>query len=190
MGLRGFGPSFFLGISHFVSTSCYLGMIFLSYNAQQAITLPIRNWKYGNDSLTNYGDYWRIQAKFINKDTREVITYTLVSPSFDSDTKELTFIYNSASLDPEVPYVMRLEDQRFAQGVANEYEDRVIVDNGTIESLTCVTNELTDLGVDDAKVLAIDKVYMLPSGETTATYQPVLATTQQSMNNDFVIYGE
>ena len=57
-------------------------MIFLSYNAQQDITLPIRDWKYGNDDLTNYGDYWRIQAKFVNKDTREVITYTLVSPSF------------------------------------------------------------------------------------------------------------
>jgi hypothetical protein len=165
-------------------------MIFLSYNAQQSITLPIRNWKYGNDSLTNYGDYWRIQAKFINKDTREVITYTLVSPTFDLYTKELTFTYNSASLDPEVPYVMRLEDQRYAAGVANEYEDRVILDNGTIESLTCVTDSLEDLGVDDFKLLAIDKVYMLPSGQTIESYQPVLATTEQTMNNDFVIYGE
>ena len=171
--------------------SCgYLCMIFLSYNAQQSITLPIRNWKYGNDSLTNYGDYWRIQAKFINKDTREVITYTLVSPTFDPYTKELTFTYNSASLDPEVPYVMRVEDQRYAAGVANEYEDRVILDNGTIESLTCVTDSLEDLGVDDFKLLAIDKVYMLPSGQTIESYQPVLATTEQTMNNDFVIYGE
>jgi precorrin-6B methylase 2 len=89
-----------------------------------------------------------------------------------------------------VPYVMRLEDQRYAAGVANEYEDRVILDNGTIESLTCVTDSLEDLGVDDFKLLAIDKVYMLPSGQTIESYQPVLATTEQTMNNDFVIYGE
>jgi hypothetical protein len=165
-------------------------MIFLSYNAQQSITLPIRNWKYGNDSLTNYGDYWRIQAKFINKDTREVITYTLVSPTFDVYTKELTFTYNSANLDAEVPYIMRIEDQRYAAGVANEYEDRVVLDNGTIEALACLTTELTELGVDDAKLLAIDKIYMLPSGETLSSYQPVLTTTEQTMNNDFVIYGE
>jgi hypothetical protein len=165
-------------------------MIFLSYNAQQDITLPIRDWKYGNDDLTNYGDYWRIQAKFINKDTREVITYTLVAPSFDEDTRELSFTYNAANLTEEVPYVLRLEDQRFAAGVANEYEDRVIADSGTIESLTCVTNGLEDLGVDDAKVLAIDKIYMLPSGENVSTYQPKLETTQRTMNNDFVIYGE
>ena len=168
----------------------YLGMIFLSYNAQQDITLPIRDWKYGNDDLTNYGDYWRIQAKFINKDTREIITYTLVDPSFDEDPRELTFEYNSANLDQEVPYVMRLEDQRYAAGVANEYEDRVIVDAGTIESLSCVTNELTELGANDSKVLAIDKIYMLPSGQTIGTYQPVLQTTERTMNNDFVIYGE
>jgi hypothetical protein len=165
-------------------------MIFLSYNAQQSITLPIRNWKYGNDDLTNYGDYWRIQAKFINKDTREVITYTLVAPTFDEDTRELTFTYNSANLDAEVPYVMRLEDQRYAAGVANEFDDRVVVDSGTIESLSCVTTELTELGADDAKVLAIDKIYMLPSGDTINTYQPVLDTTEKTMNNDFVIYGE
>lgn len=168
----------------------YLGMIFLSYNAQQDITLPIRDWKYGNDDLTDYGDYWRIQAKFVNKDTREVITYTLASPSFDEDTRELTFAYNSAALDPEVPYILRLEDQRYAAGVANEYEDRVIADAGTIEALSCVTTELTALGVDDAKVLALDKVYMLPSGATIDTYQPALQTTERTMNNDFVIYGE
>jgi hypothetical protein len=165
-------------------------MIFLSYNAQQDITLPIRDWKYGNDDLTNYGDYWRIQAKFVNKDTREVITYTLVSLSFDEDTRELTFAYNSATLDPEVPYILRLEDQRYAAGVANQYEDRVIADAGTIEALACVTTELTGLGVDDAKVLTIDKIYMLPSGGTIDNYQPVLQTTERTMNNDFVIYGE
>jgi hypothetical protein len=46
------------------------------------------------------------------------------------------------------------------------------------------------LGADDAKVLAIDKIYMLPSGDTISTYQPVLDTTEKTMNNDFVIYGE
>lgn len=165
-------------------------MIFLSYNAQQSITLPIRNWKYGNDDLTNYGEYWRIQAKFINKDTREVITFTLVNPSFDEDTRELSFDYNSANLESEVPYVLRIEDQRYAAGVANEYEDRVIADEGTIESLTCVTAALTSLDVDDFKVLAIDKIYMLPNGQTIGTYQPVLNTKERTMNNDFVIYGE
>jgi hypothetical protein len=165
-------------------------MIFLSFNAQQDITLPIRNWKYGNDDLTNYGDYWRIQAKYVNKDTREVITFTLAAPSFDKDTRELTFTFNSAALDPEVPYILRLEDQRFAAGVANQYEDRVIVDAGTIEALSCVTTGLTALGVDDAKVLALDKVYMLPSGATIENYQPKLQTTERTMNNDFVIHGE
>jgi hypothetical protein len=146
-----------------VATLGYLGMIFLSFNATQNITLPIRDWKYGNDTLTSYGTTWRMQAKFLNKDTRVVINFTITSPSFDKDTRELTFAYNSTTLDPEVPYILRIEDQQITGGIPN---------------------------LSTGKVLTIDKIYMLPSGSTIDNYQPVLQTTERTMSNDFVIYGE
>lgn len=40
------------------------------------------------------------------------------------------------------------------------------------------------------KLLSQDRMYIIPSGASVATYQPKLATTQKTMDNEFKIYGE
>ena len=42
----------------------------------------------------------------------------------------------------------------------------------------------------NTKILAFDRLLMLPSGQTTSTYQPVLPTVEETMDNQFKIYGE
>jgi hypothetical protein len=40
------------------------------------------------------------------------------------------------------------------------------------------------------KLLSQDKMYIIPVGASTATYQPKLSTTEKTMDNEFKIYGE
>jgi len=40
------------------------------------------------------------------------------------------------------------------------------------------------------KLLSQDRMYIIPSGSDVATYQPKLATTEKTMDNEFKIYGE
>lgn len=40
------------------------------------------------------------------------------------------------------------------------------------------------------KLLSQDRMYIIPSGSDVNTYQPKLATTEKTMNNEFKIYGE
>jgi len=40
------------------------------------------------------------------------------------------------------------------------------------------------------KLLSQDRMYIIPAGSSVATYQPKLATTQKTMDNEFKIYGE
>ena len=47
-----------------------------------------------------------------------------------------------------------------------------------------------DRGAGLIKLLSQDKMYIMPSGSAVATYQPKLATTEKTMNNEFKIYGE
>jgi len=44
--------------------------------------------------------------------------------------------------------------------------------------------------VGKIKLLSQDRMYIIPSGSNVATYQPKLATTEQTMDNEFKIYGE
>ena len=44
--------------------------------------------------------------------------------------------------------------------------------------------------VGKIKLLSQDRMYIIPSGSDVATYQPKLATTEKTMNNEFKIYGE
>ena len=41
-----------------------------------------------------------------------------------------------------------------------------------------------------SKLLSQDRMYIIPSGSDVATYQPKLATTEKTMDNEFKIYGE
>lgn len=44
--------------------------------------------------------------------------------------------------------------------------------------------------VGKIKLLSQDKIYIIPSGSEVGTYQPKLATTEKTMDNEFKIYGE
>jgi hypothetical protein len=43
---------------------------------------------------------------------------------------------------------------------------------------------------DESKLLSQDRMYVIPEGASVSTYQPKLATTQKTMDNEFKIYGE
>ena len=135
-------------------------MTFLSFETNNVVTLPVRDWQNGNDKLTSYGTAWRVQMVLYSKDGRTITTYNVTSPTFNKDTREFSFIYSSVGLEPEVPYMIRLAEQ------------------------TLVTGQFVN-----SKILCSDRFIMLPQGETVSTYQPVLDTIEEAMNNTFKIYG-
>ena len=135
-------------------------MTFLSFEANNVVTLPVRDWQNGNDALTGYGVAWRVQMVLYSKDGRTITTYNVTSPTFDKYTREFTFTYSSVGLEAEVPYMIRLAEQ------------------------TLVTEQFVN-----TKILCGDRFIMLPQGKTISTYQPVLATVEEAMNNTFKIYG-
>jgi hypothetical protein len=135
-------------------------MTFLSFEANNVVTLPVRDWQNGNDALTGYGVAWLVKMVLYSKDGRTITTYNVTSPTFNKDTREFTFTYSSVGLEAEVPYMIRLAEQ------------------------TLVTEQFVN-----TKILCGDRFIMLPQGETVSTYQPVLATVEEAMNNTFKIYG-
>jgi hypothetical protein len=135
-------------------------MTFLSFEANNVVTLPVRDWQNGNDALTGYGTTFRVQMVLYSKDGRTITTYNVTSPTFNKDTREFTFTYSSVGLEAEVPYMIRLAEQ------------------------TLVTEQFVN-----TKILCGDRFIMLPQGKTVSTYQPVLATVEEAMNNTFKIYG-
>ena len=135
-------------------------MTFLSFEANNVVTLPVRDWQNGNDALTGYGVAWRVQMVLYSKDGRTITTYNVTAPTFNKDTREFTFTYSSVGLEAEVPYMIRLAEQ------------------------TLVTEQFVN-----TKILCGDRFIMLPQGETVSTYQPVLDTIEEAMNNTFKIYG-
>jgi hypothetical protein len=135
-------------------------MTFLSFETNNVVTLPVRDWQNGNDLLTNYGVAWRVQMVLYSKDGRTITTYNVTSPTFDKYTREFSFTYSSVGLEAEVPYMVRLAEQ------------------------TLVTGQFVN-----SKILCSDRFIMLPQGKTISTYQPVLATVEEAMNNTFKIYG-
>ena len=135
-------------------------MTFLSFETNNVVTLPVRDWQNGNDLLTNYGVAWRVQMVLYSKDGRTITTYNVTSPTFDKYTREFSFTYSSVGLEAEVPYMVRLAEQ------------------------TLVTGQFVN-----SKILCSDRFIMLPQGKTISTYQPVLATIEEAMNNTFKIYG-
>ena len=88
-------------------------MTFVSYKANNTITLPVRDWQVGVDTLAGYNSTWRVQMVLYSKDGRTDTIYNVTSPTFDKDTREFTFTYNTTPLDAEVVYMIRLTEQTF-----------------------------------------------------------------------------
>ena len=70
-------------------------MTFVSYKANNTITMPVRDWQVGVDTLAGYNSTWRVQMVLYSKDGRTETIYNVTSPTFDADTREFTFTYNT-----------------------------------------------------------------------------------------------
>lgn len=88
------------------------------------------------------------------------------------------------------------EDQRkevVDQAISGTYDDfrKVLSFSYDISSLVAENFYVIKIWeVGKIKLLSQDKIYIMPVGSVVSTYQPKLATTEETMNNEFKIYGE
>lgn len=62
------------------------------------------------------------------------------------------------------------------------------LDTSTLNSESFYVIRVFDIISD--KLLSQDKMYIMPSGASVSTYQPKLTTTERTMDNEFIVYGE
>lgn len=62
------------------------------------------------------------------------------------------------------------------------------VDTSTLSAEAFYLVRVYDVFTD--KLLSQDKMYIMPSGASVSTYQPKLTTTERTMDNEFIVYGE
>lgn len=88
------------------------------------------------------------------------------------------------------------EDQRkvvYDSAVSGTYDDfrKVLTFTYDVSALVSESFYVAKLWeVSKVKLLSQDRMYIIPTGSDVATYQPKLATTEKTMNNEFKIYGE
>ena len=88
------------------------------------------------------------------------------------------------------------EDQRVEkvdQAVSGSYDDfrKLLNFSYDVSALVAESFYVVKIWeVGKIKLLSQDRMYIIPSGSSKSTYQPKLATTEKTMNNEFKIYGE
>jgi predicted lipase len=88
------------------------------------------------------------------------------------------------------------EDQRTEkvdQAISGTYDDfrKVLTFSYDISALSSEAFYVIKIWeANKVKLLSQDRMYIIPSGSDVATYQPKLAVTEKTMNNEFKIYGE
>ena len=88
------------------------------------------------------------------------------------------------------------EDQRVEkvdQAVSGSYDDfrKLLNFSYDVSALVAESFYVVKIWeVGKIKLLSQDRMYIIPSGSNKSTYQPKLATTEKTMNNEFKIYGE
>jgi hypothetical protein len=88
------------------------------------------------------------------------------------------------------------EDQRIEKidtAISGSYDDfrKVLTFSYDVSALVAESFYVIKIWeVGKIKLLSQDKMYILPSGSSVGTYQPKLATTEKTMDNEFKIYGE
>ena len=88
------------------------------------------------------------------------------------------------------------EDERktaYDAAVSGTYDDfrKVLTFSYDVSNLSAESFYVVKVWeVGKVKLLSQDKMYIMPVGASVGTYQPKLATTQQTMDNEFKIYGE
>lgn len=88
------------------------------------------------------------------------------------------------------------EDQRIEkvdQAISGTYDDfrKVLNFSYNVSALVAESFYVVKIWeVGKIKLLSQDRMYIIPSGSVVATYQPKLAVKEETMNNEFKIYGE
>jgi hypothetical protein len=88
------------------------------------------------------------------------------------------------------------EDQRVEKvdtAISGTYDDfrKVLTFSYDVSALVAESFYVVKIWeVGKIKLLSQDKMYIIPSGSSVATYQPKMATTEETMDNEFKIYGE
>lgn len=135
-------------------------MIIVEENTTTAIKMYLRD-----DTLNDFDQYELVPIilEIISEDKRKQVFEGLpIAWTYDTFNKVLTFEFNSGVYD-------------VGAFVSEEF---YIVKIWEIREGAKV------------KLLSQDRMYIIPSGSDVATYQPKLATTEKTMDNEFKIYGE
>jgi hypothetical protein len=88
------------------------------------------------------------------------------------------------------------EDQRVEkvdQAISGTYNDfrKLLTFSYDVSALVAESFYVVKIWeVGKIKLLSQDRMYIMPIGSNISTYQPKLATTEKTMDNEFKIYGE
>ncbi len=88
------------------------------------------------------------------------------------------------------------EDQRVEkvdQAISGTYDDfrKLLTFSYDVSALVAESFYVVKIWeVGKIKLLSQDRMYIMPTGSNISTYQPKLATTEKTMDNEFKIYGE
>ena len=83
--------------------------------------------------------------------------------------------------------------EKVDQAISGSYDDfrKVLTFSYDVSALVAESFYVIKIWeVGKIKLLSQDKIYIIPSGSEVGTYQPKLATTEKTMDNEFKIYGE
>lgn len=83
--------------------------------------------------------------------------------------------------------------EKVDQAISGSYDDfrKVLTFSYDVSALVAESFYVIKIWeVGKIKLLSQDKIYIIPTGSSVATYQPKMATTEETMDNEFKIYGE
>lgn len=83
--------------------------------------------------------------------------------------------------------------QAYDAAISGTYDDfrKVLTFSYDVSNLSAETFYVVKIWeAGKVKLLSQDKMYIIPVGASVTTYQPKLATTQSTMDNEFIVYGE
>ena len=83
--------------------------------------------------------------------------------------------------------------EKVDQAISGSYDDfrKVLTFSYDVSALVAESFYVIKIWeVGKIKLLSQDKIYIIPTGYSVATYQPKMATTEETMDNEFKIYGE
>ena len=83
--------------------------------------------------------------------------------------------------------------EKVDQAISGSYDDfrKVLTFSYDVSALVAESFYVIKIWeVGKIKLLSQDKIYIIQTGSSVATYKPKMATTEETMDNEFKIYGE